>query len=166
VPSPAPGGAALSMDSLLEQFSANQRQQQQHQQQQIAPFQLPPTQITNNTSAFYSSDSLQLRGKLASLQAVMKLQQQQTQQFQEHKWQEEERQRKRQLKLAQEQQLWLRQQVPHHPQNLQIISENRHLTAQPQQTRTTQQPATASSNVSQLLAMVAALQSQSSYPSR
>jgi hypothetical protein len=141
---------ALSVNSLLDQFAARQRQQ--HQQQHIAPFQPPPTQQSTNTSAPYSSDSL-LRGQLASLQAVLKLQQQQ--QFHQHKWQEEERQLKRQQKLAQQQQLWLHQQVPHHPQNAQIIVEN-----------LTPTPTSTPNNMAQLLVMVAALQSQSSYPSR
>jgi hypothetical protein len=139
-----PSGADVTMDSLLG--FAEQHRHQYHQRQ-IA-----------NPSTQYSSDSM-LQGQLASLQAVLKLQQQQ-QQFQQHTRQEEERHRTRQQKLAQQQQQWLHQQVPHHPRNPQIISESLG-TTQP----STQAP---NNDMAHILAMVAALQSRSSssYPSR
>jgi hypothetical protein len=138
-----PSGADVTMASLLG-FAEQQRYR--YRQQQIA-----------NPNTQYSSDSM-LQGQLASLQAALKQQQQQQQQqqqFQQHTWQEEERRRTRQQKLAQQQQLWLRQQVPHHPRNPQIISESLGTTL-------TQTP----NDMAQVLAMIAALQSQSSYPSR
>jgi hypothetical protein len=150
-----PSGAAISMDTLLG-FAEQQRQQHHQHQQQIAPFQVPPT-----LSAQYSSSDSTLQRQLASLQAVLKLQQQQ-QELQEQQWQEEDRHRTRQQKLAQQQQQWLSQQIPHHPRNPQIISEQ---SFRPTASTT---PTQAPNDADQILAMIAALQSQSrsSHPSR
>jgi hypothetical protein len=146
-----PSGADVTMDSLLG--FAEQHRHQYHQQQMADP------------STQYSSDSM-LRGQLASLQAVLQLQQQQQQQqLQQHTWQEEERHRMRQQKLAQQQEIWLREQVPHYQQrNPEIISESLGTTTTPSQAQDTQ--AAPMNDMAHILAMVAALQSQSSYPSR